>query len=174
MNSGGSRVPLNYRSQGPCTVNASIKLLDKYVKACAIKQDKDLAAKLRVTKSAVSNWRTGRAHPDAESIERMCEATGEPLARWLPLIESERARSPGAAKAWLRLAQAAACVTIITGITLLTSTSLHASEGVKSFNNADTYIHYAQWRIWLRRLARKLLSPSSPSPRTIHAQGMAV
>jgi transcriptional regulator with XRE-family HTH domain len=91
-------------------MNATNKLLDKYTQICSITQDKDLAAKLRVTKQAVSGWRTEKAHPDADSVAKMCDAINEPLAHWLPLIEAERARSPEARKVWLRLAQAAAAV----------------------------------------------------------------
>lgn len=97
-------------------MNATNKLLDKYALACSTAMDKDLAAKLRVTKQAVSNWRKGNAHPDAESVARMCEATGEQIAHWLPLIEAERARTPEARKVWLRLAQMAAAVALTVGL----------------------------------------------------------
>ena len=110
--SGQSKVPSYSPVKGPQTVNATIKLLDKYAKTCAIKQDKELAARLRVTKQAVSGWRNERSHPDADSIARMCEATGEQIAHWLPLIEADRARNPEARKVWLRLAQAAAVITL--------------------------------------------------------------
>lgn len=97
-------------------MSATIKLLDKFALACSIKQDKDLAAKLRVTKATVSGWRHAKSHPDAESVARMCEATGESVAHWLPLIEAERARNPEARKVWLRLAQMAAAVTLAVGL----------------------------------------------------------
>ena len=97
-------------------MNATNILLDKYSKTCSPAQDKDLALKLRVTKSAVSNWRNGRAHPDAKSVARMCEATGEQVAHWLPLIEAERARTPEDKKVWLRLAQMAAAIALTVGI----------------------------------------------------------
>lgn len=89
-------------------MNSAINLLDKYKKACSIASDNACAGSLGVSRQAVSKWRNGENHPDADVVEKMCEATGEPLARWLPLIEAERARSPGARRAWLRLAQVAA------------------------------------------------------------------
>ena len=97
-------------------MSATIKLLDKFALACSIKQDKDLAAKLRVTKATVSGWRHAKSHPDAESVARMCEATGESVAHWLPLIEAERARNPEARKVWLRLAQMAAAIALTVGL----------------------------------------------------------
>jgi len=89
-------------------MSATINLLDKYKKACSITSDNACATSLHVTRSAVSGWRLGKSHPDAESVELMCTAMNEPLRQWLPLIEAERARTPAARKVWLRLAQAAA------------------------------------------------------------------
>jgi transcriptional regulator with XRE-family HTH domain len=106
-------------------MSASINLLDKYKKACSIASDNACAASLGVGRAAVSKWRNGNGHPEADIIERMCEATGEPLARWLPLIEAERARSPGARRAWLRLAQVAAT---LAGIYIVSKHSLHVHE----------------------------------------------
>ena len=91
---------------------ATIALLDKYKEACSLASDNACAASLGLTRSAVSLWRQGKGHPDADSVERMCTATGESLAHWLPLIEADRARSPAARKVWLRLAQAAAAVAL--------------------------------------------------------------
>ena len=104
-------------------MSASINLLDKYKKACSIASDNACASSLGVGRAAVSKWRNGTGHPEADLVERMCEATGEPLARWLPLIEAERARSPSARKAWLRLAQVAAVLTLAIG-----SLPSHAAE----------------------------------------------
>ncbi len=97
-------------------MNAAIKLLDKYKEVCSIASDNACAGSLGVSRQAVSKWRTGENHPDADVIEKMCNATGEPLRHWLPLIEAERARSPAVRKVWLRLAQAAAMIALTVGI----------------------------------------------------------
>src|SRR6185312_7105599 len=94
-------------------MNSAIVLLDKYKKARAITSDNACATSLGVSRQAVSKWRNGENHPDADVVEKMCDATGENIARWMPLIEAERARSPGARRAWLRLAQIAASVAVI-------------------------------------------------------------
>lgn len=94
-------------------MSAAINLLDKYKKVCAIESDNACAISLKITRATVSGWRVGKAHPDAESVERMCIATGENLAHWLPLIEAERARTPAAKKVWLRLAQATAAIALV-------------------------------------------------------------
>ena len=97
-------------------MTATIELLDKYKKACAITSDNACAVSLDVTRSTVSGWRLGKSHPDADSVERMCVASDQPVGKWLHLIEAERARTPEARRVWLRLAQAAAAVTLAAGL----------------------------------------------------------
>lgn len=117
-------------------MNAAIKLLDKFAEVCKQQSDSETARSLKVRPSAVNNWRHGRAMPDAESIERMCEATGEDLAHWLPLIEADRARTTGSRNAWLKLAKAAAaCIAIYTAIRL----NAHAHE-IAAFMLSPVYI----------------------------------
>jgi Helix-turn-helix. len=118
---------------------ASITLLDKYKKTCSLASDNACAVSLGVTRSAVSLWRNGKGHPEADSVERMCEATGEPLARWLPLIEAERARSPGARRAWLRLAQVAAVMTVVLGSLAVPATTVRGADFVPH-NSGTLYI----------------------------------
>ncbi|MGN6658247.1 MAG: helix-turn-helix domain-containing protein [Achromobacter mucicolens] len=93
--------------------SVALKLLDRYAAACGLTKDKDIAARLRVTQASVSGWRHGKSKPDAGSIGRMCDATGESLAHWLPLIEAERARDAESRRVWLRLAQTAAAVAFV-------------------------------------------------------------
>lgn len=116
-------------------MNATNKLLDKYAVSCSITMDKDIASKLRVTKAAVSGWRHEKSHPDADSIEKMCVATGEPVAHWLPLIEAERARNPEAKRVWLRLAQAAAVITLAIGLDVYTPESKATAVDLRPADN---------------------------------------
>lgn len=94
-------------------MNATIKLLDKYRESCALTSDNAVAVSLGLSRSTVSLWRGQKGHPEADSVEKMCNGIGEPLRTWLPLIEAERARSPAVRKVWLRLAQAAASFALI-------------------------------------------------------------
>lgn len=114
------------------------KLLDKYATVCGTSQDKELAIKLRVSKGAVSNWRHGRAQPNAEAVERMCNAINEPLRAWLPLIEAERARTPGDRKVWLRLAQAAASIALTVSLGLLNVQTASAATMESASRNPGT------------------------------------
>ena len=116
-------------------MNATIALLDQYKAATAITSDNACAQSLGLGRSAVSKWRNGEGHPDADMVAAMCDATGQSLAHWLPLIEAERARTPAARKAWLRLAQAAAIITLAVGIT-----PAHAQAVSSAHNSTTLYI----------------------------------
>lgn len=119
-------------------MSASLDLLDKYKKACNVTSDNACAVQLGLSRSTVSLWRNGKGHPEADTVERMCEATGESLARWLPLVEAERARTPSARKAWLRLAQVAATITLVVGLS-----PAHA-EAVSSSHNPGHSVYYVK------------------------------
>jgi transcriptional regulator with XRE-family HTH domain len=112
-NTGVCILPGNITSQRAGNMESTIKLLDKYKKACSITSDLACAESLGVGRAAVSKWRNGGGHPEADSVEKMCNAINEPLRMWLPLIEAERAHSPAVRKVWLRLAQAAASIAAI-------------------------------------------------------------
>lgn len=100
-------------------MNATKKLLDKYAEACYAQKDKDIADRLHIKHSTLANWKAGRAHPDADSIEKMAEAIGEPLGVWLAEIEAERARTPTNRMVWLRLAKTLATATAAIAIAAL-------------------------------------------------------
>lgn len=119
-------------------MSASIKLLDSYKKACSLASDNACAHSLGVGRAAVSKWRNGTGHPEADLIAAMCERTGEQVAHWLPLIEAERARTPEARKVWLRLAQMAAAITLTVGV--FAPYSAHAETASISRNQPTLYI----------------------------------
>lgn len=106
-------------------MNHSIKLLDKYVTTCKHASDSAAARALKVQPSAVNNWRHGRAKPSAETVERMCNATGEPLREWLPLIEAERARTPADRMVWLRMAQTTTALALATALYAFSRLDVH-------------------------------------------------
>jgi transcriptional regulator with XRE-family HTH domain len=116
-------------------LNTTISLLDKYCEVCKHASDSAAARALKVQPSAVNNWRHGRSHPDAESVERMCLAIGESVAKWLPLVEAERARSPEAKRVWLRLAQAAAVITLAIGLDVYTPESKATAVDLRPADN---------------------------------------
>ncbi len=87
------------------------KLLDKWMKVCSIKTQAEAARILGKAGSAtISNWRSGYAKPDNESIALMCEQCGEDAAHWIGVLNLDFEQSPRLKKVWLRLAQAAASI----------------------------------------------------------------
>lgn len=136
-------------------MTATVQLLDKYKAARGIATDMAAAESLRVGKAAVSKWRNGGGHPDADSVEAMCVAIGEPVAHWLHLIEAERARTPAARRVWLRLAQAAAAIAIAVG---LTGTPLSVQAAGTLSHSPVHPVYYVNFNLILRRLGMMLAS----------------
>lgn len=106
-------------------------LLDRFAKTCYATKDKEIAARLHVRPSSISNWRHGTSKPEPESIEKMADAIGEPIGKWLAAIEAERARTAEAKRVWLRLAAALGT----TAAVALTATP-HASAAPQRPNTA--------------------------------------
>lgn len=86
------------------------KLLDNAMKACGYTTDTQLAKRLNVRHSAVSNWRSGRAMPDVVSAAALADLSGEKLQRVIAAIEEGRAKSAKAKAIWRSIATAAAMV----------------------------------------------------------------
>ena len=89
-------------------------LLDKWMKACSIASQTEAAHLLGKAGSAtISNWRSGYAKPDDESIARMAEESGEDPVHWIGAIHLDFEKSDRLKKVWLRMAQAAAAVALM-------------------------------------------------------------
>lgn len=147
-------------------MNPTITLLDKYAAVCKHASDSATARALKVQPSAVNNWRHGRSHPDAESIERMCIATGDSVAHWLPLIEAERARTPEAKRVWLRLAQAAAVVVLAFGLDVHTAKADPLQDGLNFAKNPAS-VYYVNLQYWLSALFLSDLPPLNRAPKAL-------
>lgn len=59
--------------------------------------------------ATVSNWRSGYAKPDNESIAIMCEESGENPAEWVARLNLEFERSPRMRAIWESFLKLAAC-----------------------------------------------------------------
>lgn len=90
-------------------------LLDKAKKMCGVTTDKDLSTRLGVTPSAVTNYRKGRALPDAVTCATLAGLTGEPLAKVLGVVGEARAISREEKAVWRKLAATAAMVLCVIG-----------------------------------------------------------
>lgn len=86
------------------------KMLDKAQETCSPANNNGLAAALNVKPSAVSNWRHGRAFPDAVSCERIAQMLGQPPLRVIAQVNEARAITKAEKAVWHRLASAAVLV----------------------------------------------------------------
>jgi hypothetical protein len=93
------------------------KLLDKCAEACSAKTDAALAKLLEVGRSAVSNYRHGRAHPDVVVCERIALLSGVPLQRVLGIVGEARAISREEKAVWRKLATAAVVIALLVSAT---------------------------------------------------------
>ena len=96
-------------------MNKTIELLDAYKDATGCKSDNAAAERLGVQRATVSKWRNGIGHPEANTVETMARTAGRSAAKWVPLIEAERARTQQARATWLRIAGTAASVLLVLG-----------------------------------------------------------
>ncbi|MBE0269890.1 helix-turn-helix domain-containing protein [Xylella fastidiosa subsp. multiplex] len=93
-------------------------LLDKAKEACVVKYDKDLAQKLKIRATSISNYRKGISLPDATVCAELADITGLPLAKVLGIVGEARAISREEKAVWRKLATLAATTLMIgTGIT---------------------------------------------------------
>lgn len=118
-------------------------LLDKAKDVCNVSFDKDLAPRLGVRPSAISNYRKGVSHPDAVVCATLAGLTGIPLARVLGIIGEARAISREEKAVWRKLAATAMALAIGVGFALPRDAQAH-SVGFESAPD----IHYAKWSIW--------------------------
>lgn len=102
-------------------MSKTTELLDLYKAAKGIETDTEAARSLRITKQAVSNYRT-QGHGAAPAvIQRLCDGSGENVAHWLPLIQAEREKDTADRRVWLQLAATAASI----AVALLTRMSIY-------------------------------------------------
>ncbi|WP_425510971.1 DUF3693 domain-containing protein [Xanthomonas chitinilytica] len=93
-------------------------LLDQAKEACGVSYDKDLAPRLGVRPSAISNYRKGVSHPDAVVCATLAGLTGVPLARVLGVIGEARAISREEKAVWRKLAATAMALVMAMGLAL--------------------------------------------------------
>lgn len=138
-------------------MDAVNSLLDKAREMRSIPSDLALAEQLHVGRSAVSNYRHGRAYPDTVVCARLSDMTGEPLTRVLGIVGEARAVSAEEKRVWRRLAQAAAvaAVTAIAGWLPLPAQAATLTDAPA--------MHYAKLRTLARMLQRlwsRLMEPA--------------
>ncbi|MCW0386829.1 hypothetical protein NB722_001368 [Xanthomonas sacchari] len=119
-------------------------LLDKAKKACGVEFDKDLAPRLGVKPTSISNYRKGVSLPDPVVCATLAGLTGEPLAKVLGIVGEARAISSDEKAVWRKLAATAMGVLLFIGAALP-----HEAKAatINALQESHT-IHYAKFYIW--------------------------
>lgn len=135
-------------------------LLDKAKETCSPSNDAALAASLGVEKSAVSNWRNGRAYPNVVACEQIAHMIGAKPLQVISAINEARAVSKAEKAVWHRLAASAAALVLLVGAIPLpghaTDNAQRTDSAVFSRNSRILYIMSAGWSAacdilrWLR------------------------
>lgn len=88
--------------------------LDEAIDRGLVKNDSELSSRIGVTRTAVSNWRSGKRTPDDDEAVRLADLLGKDAGELLAECGAARAKTPETRRAWERIAARMAA----TGITL--------------------------------------------------------
>lgn len=107
-------------------------LLDAAKAATGANNDSELAARLGVRPSSVSNYRKGVSLPNAVVCATLAGLTGEPLVKVIGIVGEARAISREEKAVWRKLAGMAMALCLAVGFTL----PHKAQAAVPGFDNA--------------------------------------
>lgn len=106
----------------------TIEYIDALRAHLGLSSDYQLARELRVTRSAVSKYRTGQTTADETTALRIAELLNIDPARVLADVAAERSRTPEARTVWRRMAQTFVAVPLFVFSMLGASALLHAAQ----------------------------------------------
>lgn len=113
--------------------------LDKAKEVCGVKFDKDLAPRLGVKATSISNYRKGVSLPDPVVCATLAGLTGIPLTQIIGVVGEARAISAAEKAVWRRLATSAALLCLV----FLPALPGHAAV-VNAAWSPEPHVHYAK------------------------------
>ncbi len=125
-------------------------LLDKAKEVCGVHYDKDLAPRLGVKPTAISNYRKGVSHPDPVVCATLAGLTGIPLVQVIGMVGEARAISREEKAVWRKLAGMTAAILLLVGSAIGTPAKASAFDAISQMQmHADfsQHIHYAKLRV---------------------------
>lgn len=146
------------------------QLLDRAKKAQGIESDYKLAQELGVVQTAVTNWRSGRSHPDDERAAKLAEMAGQDPLSVIAELHAARAKTPDAKQLWMRMAMqlrhAVAAVMMALGVALLlvapNPQGAQASTLPYDNHSAPGSVHYVKYHAHSK--AREIATQASVLP----------
>lgn len=125
-------------------MNTTNKLLDMYMQRVHATTLTAAAAKLGVSRPALSNWRAGTSHAEPELVEKMAKACGLDTEEWVLLVQADREILPARKQVWLRAAHrisaTAAGIALALGLAVYTPKAYSIGHDVSSRNQGIMYI----------------------------------
>ncbi|MGY4697402.1 DUF3693 domain-containing protein [Xylella fastidiosa subsp. sandyi] len=116
-------------------------LLDKAKEACFVKYDKDLALKLKIKATSISNYRKGISLPDTTVCAELADITGLPLTKVLGIVGEARAISKEEKAVWRRLATIIG-TTLMIGTGMTCPNTFQAQSISEKFSNENLHNAY--------------------------------
>lgn len=86
--------------------------LDEAIDRGLVKNDSELSSRIGVTRTAVSNWRSGKRTPDDDEAVRLADLLGKDAGELLAECGAARAKTPETRRAWERIAARMAATSI--------------------------------------------------------------
>ncbi len=111
------------------------KLLDEAKRVTGSEFDKDLAPRLGVKPTSISNYRKGVSSPDPVVCAALAGLTGIPLAKVIGIVGEARAISREEKAVWRKLAATAALLAVV----VLPALSVPAQAATGAVKAASTY-----------------------------------
>ncbi len=145
-------------------MNTQIKLLDKARSVCTPKTDTQLAAKLGVTKAAVSLWRNGGNIKDEHLMKLIKLAQADPALA--VLVRTEGAESPEAKKAWSVVWDRLSPVTTVIGALVLALGMMPVAGNARTLapqGFAGLALDHSVYYVIAQGLGRPMSSPFNTS-----------
>ena len=134
-------------------MSALSELLDQAVQKCDPSNDAALAARLGVSRSAVSLWRKGEGIREKYLTQLIALVGADPEVAVMVLREQATTHAERAV--WGALARKLGAAAVVSVAALLPMGNVSATN-IAETTQVSSDMHYAKWRRWLRATARGL------------------
>lgn len=129
------------------------KLLDRAREMCSPTTDYQLAKRLRVSRSRLSQWRTGKTTPDNEVAWKIAKLLGLPITDVIAYFEKDRATTPAKRAFW-----DAQLPRVLSALAIAVALCSSATGGSLSAENRSYSPSFAFDNLYIMRSSRRWLA----------------
>lgn len=148
-------------------------LIDKAAGVCSPANDSALAARLHLSRSAVSLWRRGGAISE-KHLTALIALADVDAATAVEILEQQAETKPQKA-VWGALAKRLAATATLLAVVVLPALSTTMQDATGQVSQA-TYRHYAKWKDeakWIVRLLGLWIRSKLPKPKGPHIEAQS-